>query len=60
MTREQIAQQRKQLETAWRDLEQVSDELTTTATNARLKLRAAFEALLAVDRALGDLEGGAA
>jgi hypothetical protein len=60
MTMIQITQQRKRLQDAWRDLEQVSDELNATAENARRKLRAAFEALLAVDKALGDLEGGAA
>ena len=59
MTREQIAQERKRLQVAWRDLEQVSEELNATAASARLKLRAAFETLLAVDKALQDAEGGA-
>lgn len=60
MTKEQIAQQRNRLQDAWYALEQVSEEINATAANARQKLRAAFETLLAVDKALGDVEGGAA
>jgi hypothetical protein len=60
MTKQEITQIHKRLESAWQDLEVLAHELEELAHTSRGRLRAAFAVLVEVDRAIDELSVGGA